>query len=284
MVARIRQRWPAVKIQLRGAAGFCREQLMAWCERAGLDYIFGLAQNPRLRKQIEAERGQAEKQYQETQAPARVFGECFYATQDTWSRERRVLAKAEHLDKGSNPRFIGTTLFSGQMAAQELYEKSVLRAGRVPGESHQGTAVGFVCGSHHYRQDVVESTAAAFLFDSLCAVADAAAHRRSRHGVGESAMRNHPAEATQNRRASPGDGYARSGSHSPGVILTQHFRLPRYSLGWKPAAFPPSPVTEQSFRHRMTNPTPTGACVHSVALPPPSQCSGARSRSLKHSP
>ncbi len=73
VVARIRQRWPAVKIQLRGDGGFCREKLMAWCEREGIDYIFGLAQNPRLRKQIEAERGQAEKQYQETQAPARVF-------------------------------------------------------------------------------------------------------------------------------------------------------------------------------------------------------------------
>jgi hypothetical protein len=132
VVARIRQRWPAVKIQLRGAAGFCREQLMAWCERAGLDYIFGLAQNPRLRKQIEAERGQAEKQYQETQAPARVFGECFYATQDTWSRERRVIAKAEHLDKGSNPRFIGTTLSPGQMAAQELYEKVYCARGECP--------------------------------------------------------------------------------------------------------------------------------------------------------
>ena len=61
-----------------------------------------------------------------------MFGECFYATQDTWSRERRVIAKAEHLDKGSNPRFIGTTLSPGQMAAQELYEKVYCARGECP--------------------------------------------------------------------------------------------------------------------------------------------------------
>src|SRR5208282_6685048 len=91
IVARIRERWPAVKILLRGDAGFCREKLMAWCESEGMDYIFGLAQNPRLKKMIEAQMAQAEKQYEETQAPARVFTEFFYATQHTWSCQRRVI-------------------------------------------------------------------------------------------------------------------------------------------------------------------------------------------------
>ncbi len=132
LVARIRQRWPMVKIQLRGDAGFCREKLMAWCEREGIDYIFGLAQNPRLKKQIEAEMAQAEEQYTQTQIPARVFSEFFYATQDTWSRQRRVIAKAEHLDKGANPRFVVTSLSAGQMAAQELYEKGYCARGDCP--------------------------------------------------------------------------------------------------------------------------------------------------------
>ena len=132
LVARIRQRWPAVKIQLRGDAGFCREKLMAWCERQGIDYIFGLAQNPRLRKQIEGQMAQAEKQYGETKAPARVFREFFYATEKTWSRERRVIAKAEHLDKGSNPRFVVTSLSPEHMAAQELYEKGYCARGECP--------------------------------------------------------------------------------------------------------------------------------------------------------
>jgi hypothetical protein len=132
LVARIRQRWPLVKIQLRGDAGFCREKLMAWCERAGLYYIFGLAQNPRLKKQIAPEMAQAEQQYVQTQAPARVFTEFLYATQDSWSRPRRVIAKAEHLDKGANPRFVVTSLSAEQMAAQELYEKGYCARGDCP--------------------------------------------------------------------------------------------------------------------------------------------------------
>lgn len=132
LVARIRQRWPTVKIRLRGDAGFCREKLMAWCEREGIDYIFGLAQNPRLKKQIEAHMAQAEQQYQQTQAPARLFTEFFYATEDTWSRQRRVIAKAEHLDKGANPRFVVTSLSPEQMAAQELYEKGYCARGDCP--------------------------------------------------------------------------------------------------------------------------------------------------------
>jgi len=132
IVARLRERWPAVKIYLRGDAGFCREKLMAWCEREGIEFIFGLAQNARLKKLIAAPLAQAEKQYQETQAPARVFSEFFYSTQDTWSRERRVIAKAEHLDKGPNPRFVVTSLNSEQMAAQELYEKWYCARGDCP--------------------------------------------------------------------------------------------------------------------------------------------------------
>jgi len=132
VVARIRERWPAVKIVLRGDGGFCREKLMAWCEREGMDYIFGLAQNARLKKQIEPEMAQAEKQYEQTKASARVFTEFFYATEDTWSRQRRVIAKAEHIAKGANPRFVVTSLPQQQMAAQELYEKEYCARGECP--------------------------------------------------------------------------------------------------------------------------------------------------------
>lgn len=132
LVARIRQRWPAVRILLRGDGGFCREKLMAWCECEGLDYIFGLAQNPRLKKQIEPEMAQAEAQYEQTQAPSRVFTEFFYATEKTWSRQRRVIAKAEHIAKGANPRFVVTSLSQQQMAGRELYEKVYCARGECP--------------------------------------------------------------------------------------------------------------------------------------------------------
>jgi hypothetical protein len=121
-----------VKILLRGDGGFCREKLMAWCEREGMDYIFGLAQNARLKKQIAPEMAQAEKQYEQTKASARVFTEFLYATQDTWSRQRRVIAKAEHIAKGANPRFVVTSLSAQQMAAQELYEKEYCARGECP--------------------------------------------------------------------------------------------------------------------------------------------------------
>jgi Transposase DDE domain group 1 len=133
IVARIRQRWPMVKILLRGDSGFCREKLMAWCENeVGIDYLFGLAQNPRLKKQIEAEMAQAEQQYAMTQTPARVFTEFFYSTLDSWSRQRRVIAKAEYLDKGANPRFVVTSLPAEQIPAQELYEKVYCARGECP--------------------------------------------------------------------------------------------------------------------------------------------------------
>jgi hypothetical protein len=132
VIARIRARWPAVKILLRGDGGFCRENLMAWCERGGMGYLFGLPQNARLKKQIEPQMAQAEKQYADTQAPARVFTEFFYATEKTWSRERRVIAKAEHIAKGANPRFVVTSLSPEQIGAQELYEKVYCARGECP--------------------------------------------------------------------------------------------------------------------------------------------------------
>ena len=132
LVARIRQRWPKVKILLRGDGGFCREKLMAWCEREGLDYVFGLAQNSRLKKQIEPQMAEAERLYEQTQAPARVCTEFFYATEETWSRERRVIAKAEQIAKGANPRFIVTSLTPEEMAAQELYETVYCARGECP--------------------------------------------------------------------------------------------------------------------------------------------------------
>ncbi len=105
---------------------------MRWCENKDIDYIFGLARNPRLKKLIEARMAQAEKHYEETKTPARVFTEFFYATEKTWSRERRVIAKAEHLDKGANPRFVATSLSAEQMPAQELYEKGYCARGDCP--------------------------------------------------------------------------------------------------------------------------------------------------------
>ncbi len=123
IVAQLRQRWPEVKIVLRADSGFCREALMAWCENNRVDYLFGLARNQRLRRIIGKQMHQAHLEHQSTAKAARVFAEFDYQTHKSWSRSRRVVAKAEYLDKGENPRFVVTSLSAQQWAAQQLYEK-----------------------------------------------------------------------------------------------------------------------------------------------------------------
>jgi hypothetical protein len=123
IVAQLRQRWAEVKIILRADSGFCREELMGWCKANHVDYVFGLARNQRLSKIIGAQMQQARVLHQTTGKAARVFTEFYYQTKKSWSCWRRVVAKAEYLDKGENPRFIVTSLSAEQWAAQQLYEK-----------------------------------------------------------------------------------------------------------------------------------------------------------------
>ena len=123
IVAQIRQAWPEVKITLRGDSGFCREALMSWCERHQVDYVLGLAQNERLKEEIAPELEQAAEQYHRTGQAARAFKEFFYQTRKSWSRARRVIGKAEHLEKGANPRFVVTSLSAQAWEARRLYEE-----------------------------------------------------------------------------------------------------------------------------------------------------------------
>ena len=123
IVAQLRTSWPQVQIVLRADSGFCREELMVWCESNKVDYVFGLARNKRLVKIIGAQMNQARVLHQSTGKAARVFAGFSYRTRKSWARARRVVAKAEHLDKGENPRFIVTSLDPEQWTDQDLYEK-----------------------------------------------------------------------------------------------------------------------------------------------------------------
>jgi hypothetical protein len=127
IVAQIRAAWPKVKIILRGDSGFCRNELMSWCEANGVDYVFGLARNQRLRRIIGPQMWEATQQWSQTGKPARVFSEFSYQTKKRknggWERERRVVAKAEHIAGKENPRFVVTSLKAEEWAAQELYEE-----------------------------------------------------------------------------------------------------------------------------------------------------------------
>ena len=123
IVQQIRTRWPEVRIVLRADSGFCRDELMSWCEANRVHYVFGLARNQRLRRIIDTEMLQARQTHEQTQQAARVFTEFSYQTHDSWSRARRVVAKAEHLSKGENPRFVVTSLAPHHLPAHLLYEQ-----------------------------------------------------------------------------------------------------------------------------------------------------------------
>ena len=122
IVGSIRAVWPEVRIVVRGDSGFCREQIMSWCEANGVDYVLGIAKNARLKASITDESAQAEALYEATGRAARVFKDFRYRTLKSWSRERRVVGKAEHLPQGSTPRFVVTSLAPEEMEARGLYE------------------------------------------------------------------------------------------------------------------------------------------------------------------
>jgi hypothetical protein len=121
-IGQIRARWSKVRVILRADSGFCREELMGWCDREGIHYVFGLARNARLERAIGAELHEAERQAQESGKSARIFKELTYRTRKTWTRERRVVAKAEATPKGKNPRFIVTSLSLEEHDGRKLYE------------------------------------------------------------------------------------------------------------------------------------------------------------------
>jgi hypothetical protein len=123
IVERIRARWPQVRIILRGDSGFCRDKLMSWCEENGVDYVLGMARNKRLEGIVAEALEQARVEWERTQQPARVFVEFEHErVSGTWSRPRRVVTKAEHIDGKSNPRFVVTSLAAEGWARRELYE------------------------------------------------------------------------------------------------------------------------------------------------------------------
>jgi hypothetical protein len=122
IVGQIREHWPAVSIIIRADSGFCRDDLLTWCESHQVDYVVGLAKNDRLNKEIVQEMNRAEAEFHTTGKPARVFKDFRYRTRTSWSQERRVVGKAEFMDKGANPRFIVTSLPQGGWEARALYE------------------------------------------------------------------------------------------------------------------------------------------------------------------
>jgi hypothetical protein len=123
IVAQIRARWPRTRILLRADSGFAREELMAWCEANSVDFLFGLAKNDRLIAEIKTELDRAAAKSRRTGKPERRFKNFMWMTRRTWSRRRRIVAKAEWTQGEANPRFVVTSLARGECKAKHLYEK-----------------------------------------------------------------------------------------------------------------------------------------------------------------
>jgi hypothetical protein len=123
IVEQLRQAWPEVQIILRADSGFARDELMNWCEEHGVDYLFGYARNARTQRMMAPAMETVRRWYELTGLPARCFMELKYQTRKSWTRKRRMVAKAEYLDKGANPRFVVTSLRAAEFPARKLYEE-----------------------------------------------------------------------------------------------------------------------------------------------------------------
>lgn len=128
---RLRETWPDVRIIVRGDSGFCREDLMHWCETNKVDYVIGLAKNSRLEQLVKKDLKKAKQKCKRTGKAARVFRNLKYRTLTTWSKKRRVVAKSEYLPDGANPRFVVTTIARAEFGARALYEDQYCARGEM---------------------------------------------------------------------------------------------------------------------------------------------------------
>jgi Transposase DDE domain group 1 len=172
IVAQIRARWPRVRILLRADSGFAREDLMAWCEANRVDYIFGLARNPRLAGEVAAELVAAQAQAERTGGPARRFKEFLWSTLDSWSRRRRVIAKAEWTGGEANPRFIVTSLNASEAEARRLYETVYCARGEMENriKEAQGDLFGDRTSAATMRANQLRLWFASMAYVLLCAL------------------------------------------------------------------------------------------------------------------
>jgi hypothetical protein len=129
IIGRIRDKWPEVRIIVRGDSGFCREEVMSWCEGNGVDYVFGIARNNRLLKRLEKALKKVKRKYLIHKKPQRIYRNIWYRTLNSWSRKRRVVGKAEYLSMGENPRFIVTSISKEEIEGKRLYEELYCKRG-----------------------------------------------------------------------------------------------------------------------------------------------------------
>jgi peptidyl-tRNA hydrolase len=131
LIEPIREAWPSVRIIVRGDSAFARERIMAFCEEAGIDYVFGLAKNARLKRMVAPWMEERRRKALIRGKPARRYKNFWYRTLNSWSRKRRVVAKIEHLGSKANPRFVVTSISREELGAWRLYEDLYCQRGEM---------------------------------------------------------------------------------------------------------------------------------------------------------
>ena len=203
IVRRLREAWNQVRITVCGDSDFSKDELMLWCETEGVDYVFGLAQNPRLKRPIAAAMEAVRQRQQASGKAEREFQELRYQTLGTWTRERRVVAKVEHLPRGENPRFIVTSVPVQECAGRRLYE--VVYCGRGEMENRiKEQQLGLFAdrtSSRKLQANQLRLYFSSFAYVMLAAVAPVGA---GGDGAGIRTVLDDPPESAEDRGPGPG--------------------------------------------------------------------------------
>ena len=207
IVARLRQCWAHTRIVVRGDSGFCREELMAWCEDQGVDFVFGLAKNPRLQRLVERQMRKSRRRCAATGKPSRRFRDFRYRTLNSWSRARRVVGKAEWLPGGARRQcaLCRHQLEPGAIRGpRALYEGLYCARGEMENRI-KGAATRPVRRPHLHRDAAREPASAVLLGLRRRFVADHPPAGARRHALRTRAMRHHPHPISEDRRNAQGD-------------------------------------------------------------------------------
>ena len=232
-------------------------------------YVFGLARNARLLAEIEPALAEAKAEHAATGEAARRFRDFPYRTLDSWSRERRVVAKAEHLAKGANPRFVVTSLPTSGDRRPSPLRADLLRPRR-DGEPDQGAAARPVrrphLGGHHARQPA----AAVVRLVRLRAARGAAPDRPARHPAGQRHLRHDPPEAVEDRRPGPDQRPPDQARHGLGLPLSgRPTSSPTFACAKPPSERPTIPryAPASGARLRSSATSPSAASTRRSASP-----------------
>jgi hypothetical protein len=197
IVGQIRARWPHTRIILRADSGFARDALMGWCEANAVDYIFGLARNARLTGTIEAELAEAQDESQQTGKPARRFKDFTWSTRKSWSRTRRVIAKAEWTKGEANPRFIVTSLATGD--GRELYEDIYCARGEMENRIKE-CQIDLFADRTSTRTMAANQASSVVCLNGICPGRGNASSGPEGNRSRRRNLRHHPPQAVQDRR------------------------------------------------------------------------------------